>query len=66
MRPRSVRACSVVNAMVLLPELGRPVSHTSAPFCSSRSSRWLARDMAFVPDDVGGFDFGQEIPPGNG
>ena len=23
----------------------------------------FACDMAFVPDDVGGFDFGQEIPP---
>lgn len=26
----------------------------------------FARDMAFVPDDVGGFDFGQVIPPGKG
>ena len=41
MRPRSIRACSTVNAMVLLPELGSPVSQMSAPFCSSRSSRCL-------------------------
>ena len=26
----------------------------------------FARDLAFVPDDVGGFDFGQVIPPGKG
>ena len=49
--------------MVLLPEPDRPVNQRVRALLLEQRCRALARDVPFVPGDVGRFDFGHERDP---